>query len=520
MGKIPEKIDKYLIEELIAAGGMGEVYRGIHPTLKRPVILKKLTLKGNANITERFKREARILMDFRNDNIVDVQDHFVQGRTHYIVMEYIDGLSVKDLLDEQRYLDNCTTAWIALHTAIALRYAHSKGVIHRDIKPGNILISKKGDIKLADFGIASARDPETGEDTLTTDGTTLGTPAYMAPEQFENSRTVDHRADLYSLGVMMYEMLTGLKPFPGGFTPETIRLIQKGRYKKPRRVNPAVSPALQSIINSLIKPNPKSRCRDINTVIRRLEKWLGRYREDEVRERLCMMLREDTPPPLHPKKTGLRTLIITIGTILAAAAVIGTVCLKFTGIHNRIFSPAEYGQIRLSVGADESDRFRLPQAQLFLDDGRDYPAIETGLIFIPGGRQIRSLPLVLAPGGYRLKTTYGTKVIWTSFTLDSWKVNPHTLELAIPADGTEPALLQVTMQVHDALTGWDLTEAALLEVYKDGRFTPVTVTALYSGAVYNFRMTADGYKKQEWVLKINPAERSLLFQADLEPLDH
>jgi serine/threonine protein kinase len=183
MAKIPDKIDKYPIEALVATGGMGAVYRGVHPTLERSVIIKKLTLRGDKSLAERFRREARILMDFRHDHIVDVFDHFTQGRSNYIVMEYVDGLSVKELLEHERYLDGAVAARILLYTARALAYAHRKGVIHRDIKPANILLSRDGDVKLADFGIAS--NPDAGDDTLTADGATLGTPAYMAPEQFE-----------------------------------------------------------------------------------------------------------------------------------------------------------------------------------------------------------------------------------------------------------------------------------------------------------------------------------------------
>ena len=124
MAKIPESIDKYKLESLIASGGMGQVFKAIHPTLERPVILKKLTLRGNASVTERFRREARILMEFRSDYIVDLYDHFKKGANHYIVMEYVEGTSVQGLLVRERYLDNAVAAYIALCTAKALAYAH------------------------------------------------------------------------------------------------------------------------------------------------------------------------------------------------------------------------------------------------------------------------------------------------------------------------------------------------------------------------------------------------------------
>jgi serine/threonine-protein kinase len=513
MAKIPDKIDKYQIEELIATGGMGAVYKGIHPTLKRPIILKKLTLRGNATITERFRREARILMDFRNDHIVDVQDHFVQGRSHYIVMEFVDGLSVKDLLDEQRYLDNYTTAYITLYTSKALQYAHSKGVIHRDIKPGNILISQDGDIKLADFGIASTREPDTGEDTLTTDGTTLGTPAYMAPEQFENSRTVDYRADLYSLGIMMYEMLTGLKPFPGGFSAETIRLIQKGKFKQPRKVNPTVSPALQKIVRSLIKPKPKSRCNEINTIIGKLENYLNKYQKDDVKNRLCAIVKQKTAPPVRLKKKSRLKLYITSGIILLFLAGICTGFCRLTKFQKQIFNPSEFSRIQFQVESK-----LIPVTTLFLDDGKDIPEAEGKIIYLPTVEQYNSLHTGLKAGSYRAKTTIGDEVIWTSFILEPWSVSPAMK--IIKHDEPEKAAreLEISIDVHDAQTGWDLMEIALIEVFASGKFRPISeVEQILSGKVHNFRISAPGYESMEFVLNMKTGERVLHFQTELIP---
>ncbi|HDQ15286.1 MAG TPA: serine/threonine protein kinase, partial [Sediminispirochaeta sp.] len=202
MAKVPEKIGKYKIIDLLAQGGMGALYRGVHPTLEKEVILKKLILRGNPDFAERFRREARILMEFRHDNIVDVYDHFKEGRSHYIVLEYIDGMSLEDLIRRERYLPNEFALYIFFISCKALMYAHKKNVIHRDIKPSNVLLSKHGEVKLLDFGIATTE--EDADQGLTREGMTLGSPAYMAPEQFENSRSVDKRADIYSMGVMLY----------------------------------------------------------------------------------------------------------------------------------------------------------------------------------------------------------------------------------------------------------------------------------------------------------------------------
>ncbi|MDC7225704.1 MAG: serine/threonine-protein kinase [Spirochaetales bacterium] len=517
MAKIPDQIDKYKIEELVATGGMGAVFKGIHPTLKRPVILKKLTLRGNATITERFKREARILMDFRNDNIVDVQDHFVQGRSHYIVMEYVDGQSLKDLLDEQRYLDSCTAAYILLYTAKALKYAHSKGVVHRDIKPGNILISRTGEIKLADFGIASSTAGDFEDDTLTTEGMTLGTPAYMAPEQFENSRTVDYRADLYSLGVMMYETLTGLKPFPGSFSPETVRRIQKGKYKPPGRINPSIAKPLRRIINSLIKPRPRSRCRDIDKVIKRLEAWLARYSMDDVRARLCAMIEEQAPPPVSRKRGTSRKLYITAGIILlAAAAVVFSIC-RISGLHRLLFYPSRYGRLEFTIENPAGGAGFIPQTTMFIDDGKDIPRVDSAVRYLRRKSEYRSLPVILEAGRYRAKTIIGNEIIWSSFELSPAADSNEMRSITIDAFETEAAPISIDWSINNSVTGADIRSEARVEVYNEGSYVPVDTTEIYSGAVYSFRITADGYREQEWVLRINNDQKVLRFQAELIP---
>jgi serine/threonine-protein kinase len=205
--KVTRKVGKYTIVSKIAQGGMGAVYKAKHPTLKRFVLLKKLTLRGGPQFIERFRREARIMMDFKHDHIVQVYDHFKDGSSYYIAEEFVDGVSLEQLIKRERYLSNEAAALIFYEVCKALRHAHEKGVVHRDMKPGNILISNQGEVKLVDFGIATSR--EDSEEGLTRDGMTLGTPSYIPPEQIDNAKSVDRRADIYSLGVVLYEMLTG-----------------------------------------------------------------------------------------------------------------------------------------------------------------------------------------------------------------------------------------------------------------------------------------------------------------------
>ena len=231
-------VGKYQVISKIAEGGMGAVFKGIHPTLNRFIILKRLSSRSKVSLSERFKREAKIMMDFKNEHIAQVYDHFKEGSSYYIIEEYIDGYALGDLIKKERYLSDEAALLILSDCCKALKYAHDKNVVHRDIKPANIIISKEGEVKLVDFGIASSLDDT--EEGLTQDGMVLGTPAYMSPEQIKDTKTVDKRADIYSLGVMLYEMVTGKAPFPGNFTPESITLIVKGKYKHVKKVNPKV----------------------------------------------------------------------------------------------------------------------------------------------------------------------------------------------------------------------------------------------------------------------------------------
>ena len=248
------RIGKYELIAKVAQGGMGALYKARHPTLDRVVLLKKLTLRGSSQFVERFKREARLMMDFKHEHIVHVYDHFKEGSSYYIVEEFVDGISLDALIRRERYLSNDAAMLILYEVSKALKYAHDKKVIHRDIKPSNILISRQGEVKLVDFGIATSQ--EETEDGLTRDGMVLGTPSYIPPEQIADARNVDKRADIYSLGVVLYEMLTGKTPFPGSFTAETVALIQRGRYTPPRRLNPRISPLLRKIVRKAMRVAP------------------------------------------------------------------------------------------------------------------------------------------------------------------------------------------------------------------------------------------------------------------------
>jgi serine/threonine protein kinase len=205
------------ILECLGRGGMGAVYKARQPRLDRVVALKILSpeKQGNQKFADRFEREARALAKLHHPNIVTVYDFGEVDGNFYLLMEFVDGLSLRQLL-QSRKLSPPEALAIVPKICEALQYAHEQGIVHRDIKPENILMDKDGRVKIADFGIAKILG-DGGGSNLTAEQV-IGTPHYMSPEQIEKPQTVDHRADIYSLGVVFYEMLTGELPL-GKFQP-------------------------------------------------------------------------------------------------------------------------------------------------------------------------------------------------------------------------------------------------------------------------------------------------------------
>ncbi len=259
LGKLFPQLE---IVELLGQGGMGAVYKARQPRLNRFVALKILSpeKQKDPQFAERFEREARALAWLNQPHIVTVYDFGEMQGTFYLLMEFVDGLSLRQLM-QQRRLASSEALAVVIQICQALQYAHEQGVIHRDIKPENILIDKKGQVKIADFGIAKLLEPEPKDISLTGAADVVGTPHYMAPEQIEKPQTVDQRADIYSLGVVFYEMLTGELPL-GNFQPPSqkvqvdVRLDEvvlhalekepERRYQKASEVKTAV----ETIVNT------------------------------------------------------------------------------------------------------------------------------------------------------------------------------------------------------------------------------------------------------------------------------
>lgn len=202
--EIAGKFPQFDILECLGRGGMGVVYKARQKSLNRIVAIKVLSPeKGHeARFAERFAREAELLAQLNHPHIVTIHDFGESDGLFYLVMEYVDGVNLRDLLRDGK-VEPQQALSIVPPICEALQYAHGKGIVHRDIKPENLLLDREGRIKIADFGIASL---------IGSSGEISGTPPYMAPEQEDRSKTTDHRADIYALGVVLYEMLTGERP--------------------------------------------------------------------------------------------------------------------------------------------------------------------------------------------------------------------------------------------------------------------------------------------------------------------
>jgi serine/threonine protein kinase len=231
--ELAEKFPQLEIIELLGQGGMGAVYKARQKQLDRLVALKILPPEVGQSeaFAERFTREARSLAKLNHPQIVTVHEFgHTQDGLYYFLMEFVDGTDLRHVI-QAGHLESQQALAIVPQVCEALQYAHKKGIVHRDIKPENILLDKEGNIKIADFGLARLLDKPTTPCTLTQPDQRMGTPHYMAPEQIEHPHQVDHRADIYSLGVVFYEMLTGELPI-GRFAPPSKKVQVDVRLDK------------------------------------------------------------------------------------------------------------------------------------------------------------------------------------------------------------------------------------------------------------------------------------------------
>ncbi|MBI3582570.1 MAG: protein kinase [Nitrospinae bacterium] len=266
-----KKIGDYEIVGKIGAGGMATVYKGIQTSLNRPVAIKVLSkiMTENKEIVERFKQEALIIARLTHPNIIHIIDRGIIDGMHYFVMDYIEGKDFVTIIKNKEF-DSKKMVDIVVQVCKGLSYAHKNGVIHRDIKPANIIVDREGNGMLMDFGIAQLRTGNV-DSNLTVNGALMGTLAYMSPEQKTDSGKVTPSTDIYSLGVIMYEMFTAAKPL--------------GRFKLPTEINPKFPKPLENIILKCLEQSPEDRYSSADELKDELLKILkGAHIKTEKRE--------------------------------------------------------------------------------------------------------------------------------------------------------------------------------------------------------------------------------------------
>lgn len=326
---------RYRIDELVGEGGMSTVYRAYDSVLAREVAIKVLRdqFSSHALSKQRFKKEALSVAKLSHPNIVSVFDAGSDGDDNYIVMEFVSGTSLdREIKSFRGPMPVGRSIRIIDQVLDGLWHAHSHGIVHRDIKPHNILISEDGRVKIADFGIARA----TSEAELTQTGMVVGTVNYTSPEQAKGETATD-RSDLYSAGVILYQMLTGSLPFTGeGEVAVAIKHISE-RPAAPRKLNPAISPMLERVIFKAMEKDPEKRysgAEEFKAALMRVE---DAYRESGLDEgpagaQMCQtkpfvkieggnLPMSDAKGPGYDPKKGLRRLAILIGAFILVAAV-------------------------------------------------------------------------------------------------------------------------------------------------------------------------------------------------------
>jgi serine/threonine-protein kinase len=253
----PARLGKYEVRGTLGRGAMGTVYDGWDPAIGRRVAIKTVPLLDQSDPDaheglQRFKREAQAAGRLSHPNIVGVYDYGETDTAAYIVMEFVEGQSLKERLDAGERFSPSETVRILSQMLAGLQFSHDAGVIHRDIKPGNVMLTRDGRVKLADFGIARIESS-----TMTQDGTVLGTPAYMSPEQL-TAQSVDARSDLYAAGVVLYQLLAGERPFEGGLAAITHKVMNTVP-PRPSDISIAAPPALDMVVAKAMSRRPADR---------------------------------------------------------------------------------------------------------------------------------------------------------------------------------------------------------------------------------------------------------------------
>jgi eukaryotic-like serine/threonine-protein kinase len=303
---------KYRIDKILGIGGMGVVVAATHTGLDRRVAIKFLLPAAleHPEIVERFDREARAAATVKGQHVVQVIDvgRLPDGRA-FMVMEYLDGKDLEQTLEVKGKLTVTDTVGYVLQACEALAEAHHAGIVHRDLKPANLFLAQQPDkraiVKVLDFGISKVKDDGRA---LTRTATAMGTPFYMSPEQLMNSKDVDARSDIWALGVIMYELLSGTRPYSGESMPEIVAKILGNKRELLRELNAEVSPALEDVIAKCLQTERENRFASVGELARALSKFASASAQASV-GRIARVLGDASLAPPSPAHAAAAPLV-------------------------------------------------------------------------------------------------------------------------------------------------------------------------------------------------------------------
>ena len=342
--------DRYLIEELVGVGGMCNVYRAFDAEALQTVAVKMLRdeYAADEEYLRRFRNESRAINALSHPNIVKIYDVVLDAPNPYLVMEYVSGITLKEYIDRKKPLPGRTAANIAGLVLTALQCAHENGIVHRDVKPQNIMVTEKGEVKVMDFGIARFAMSQ----SHTIDGNAIGSVHYISPEQALGG-AVDQRTDIYSVGVILFEMLCGRLPFDGE-SPVSVALQQVEQNPKAlRSLNPSVPVGLEQITLHAMAKNPDDRYADCGEMIADLRRWLAdpkttfpayaatpvKKAAEFVRNKVPKKTGADTPKPAGGHKKLKDRLTTPLSRLFAVTCGVVVASVLFVFVMFQIYQP-------------------------------------------------------------------------------------------------------------------------------------------------------------------------------------
>ncbi len=439
------------------------------------------------------------MMDLNHDNIVRVFDHFKEGSKHYIVMEFVEGCSLDEILKKGGPLPAATCRLILYSCCQALDYIHSRNIIHRDIKPSNIFISRDGSIKLGDFGIAQLENvnQESGEFSP------VGTPSYMAPEQFLPRARITRRTDLYALSVTLYEMLTGEKLYDGESLDDLKWKILHSRHNSllPLMVKQGF-PLYWIIRKGTFRPQG-FRFSGVRPILRLLKLAAPSTRDSSAREVLLFLVdsvssvpdkkRKDilTPAPHQEKTLFPWKRILFSGGLFLFLLFLGFFSFQTGGVY-RLFFRNTHGQLQVRIFQGED----FPHAGdliLYKDKTTHLEQIKAFDLNRSDGL---GRALFLKSGHYRIMVRWGSQVEWQLFYLPPLDEQNEPFFLDISTPEIPRKVLSVEIAVRDSRSGRELSDSATLSVFLNNRWVAYEDSSLSTGNAYRFRIDCPGYNSR------------------------